>query len=201
MYMNPDLVRGRLLLADSGPAHSIALASPHIGSGPGEFGLSGRQVKPLVPWRRVRIFPSASIATIAAPSATASGAAAMALWIIASSVIAAGAACCCAATLLVPQRTRVSGQAYWFGDGRQTLSPLASASSWEAADCFLVTPMSARVGALTGFRFGTGRPVLIRFAACRLRHRPQLAADPDLCGGDDSGQAVGCISGIMQRRT
>jgi len=77
-------------------AHFIALASPHIGSGPGEFGLSGRQVKPLLPRRRMHMFPSASRATIAAAAATASGAAAMALLIMSSSVIAIGAACCCA---------------------------------------------------------------------------------------------------------
>src|SRR4051795_10929516 len=93
MYRNPTLPAGGSFLPIQAAAHSIALASPHIGSGPGEFGLSGRQVKPLLPWRRVRILPSAPTATIVAPAATASGAAAMALLTMSSSVIAIGAAC------------------------------------------------------------------------------------------------------------
>src|SRR5215217_8464862 len=94
MYMNPTLPAGGSFLPIQAAAHFIALVSPHIGSGPGEFGLSGRQVKPLLPRRRMRMLPSASIVTIAAAAATASGAAAMALLIMSSSVIAIGAACC-----------------------------------------------------------------------------------------------------------
>src|SRR5580704_2597589 len=69
--------------------HSIALASAHIGSGPGVAGLSGMQVKPLVPLRSVRILPSASIATMVAFLPTAAGAALMALLISSASLGAA----------------------------------------------------------------------------------------------------------------
>src|SRR6202035_838802 len=64
----------------------------HIGSGPGVAGLSGMQVKPFVPLRSVRIFPSASIATIVAFLPTAAGAALIALLISSASDGAALAA-------------------------------------------------------------------------------------------------------------
>src|SRR5205085_2737838 len=57
----------------------MALASMHMGSGPGVAGLSGMQVNPFFPSRSVRIFPPASIATTVAPLATLAGAAFMAL--------------------------------------------------------------------------------------------------------------------------
>ena len=57
----------------------MALASMHMGSGPGVAGLSGMQVNALVPRRRVRIVPSASMETMVAEAATADGAARIAL--------------------------------------------------------------------------------------------------------------------------
>jgi 1-acyl-sn-glycerol-3-phosphate acyltransferase len=53
--------------------------SAHIGSGPGVAGLSGMQVKPFVPWRKVRIVPSAPGTTIVACFAMSAGAARIAL--------------------------------------------------------------------------------------------------------------------------
>src|SRR5687768_14771873 len=67
----------------------------HIGSGPGVAGLSGMQVKPLLPLRRVFIVPSGLAATIVAFLATASGAADIAL-VIRSAELAAGWASCAA---------------------------------------------------------------------------------------------------------
>src|SRR3990172_3921987 len=58
----------------------------HMGSGPGVAGLSGMQLKPFVPWRSVRILPSASMATMVAPFATLLGAADIALAISCLSV-------------------------------------------------------------------------------------------------------------------
>ena len=57
-------------IAQSRPAASI-----HMGSGPGVVGLSGIQVNPFDPLRKVTLLPSGSIATTVAASATALGAA------------------------------------------------------------------------------------------------------------------------------
>src|SRR5215469_12534911 len=70
----------------------MAAGSIHIGSGPGVAGLSGMHVKLFVPFRSVRIFPSASIATIVACLPTFGGAADSALAISSASVGAAFAA-------------------------------------------------------------------------------------------------------------
>ena len=51
MYMNPTLPSGGGLLPIHASAQAIALASPHMRSEPGEVGLSGMQMKPLVPRR------------------------------------------------------------------------------------------------------------------------------------------------------
>src|SRR5215469_17801186 len=67
----------------------MAAGSIHIGSGPGVAGLSGMHVKLFVPFRSVRIFPSASIATIVACLPTFGGAADSALAISSASVGAA----------------------------------------------------------------------------------------------------------------
>src|SRR6187402_1288811 len=61
--------------------------SRHMGSAPGELGMSGRHVQPLVPARSVRICILSSIAMIAASLVTASGPADIALLIISSSVL------------------------------------------------------------------------------------------------------------------
>src|SRR5215469_10129414 len=58
----------------------------HIGSGPGVAGLSGMQVKLFVPLRKVRIFPSAPMATIVACFPTLAGAADSALAMSSASV-------------------------------------------------------------------------------------------------------------------
>src|SRR3989344_4978908 len=79
MYMKPILPGTGGLCAIHAWTQSMAFLSMHMGSGPGVAGLSGMQVKPFVPWRRVRIFPSASIATMVAPFAIFAGAAAIAL--------------------------------------------------------------------------------------------------------------------------
>src|SRR6185295_4472286 len=95
--MKPTLLAGGGLCSIQACAHSMAFLSPHIGSGPGLSGLSGIQVKPLVPLRSSRILPPASIATIVASLATDTGAACMALAIICSSVICAVGVCWAAA--------------------------------------------------------------------------------------------------------
>src|SRR4051794_10863588 len=79
MYINPTLSAGGSLRAIIAPTHSSALASMHIGSGPGEFGSSGMQVKPLVPFRIVRISPFSFATMMVAFLATAGGAASIAL--------------------------------------------------------------------------------------------------------------------------
>ncbi|MNP64426.1 hypothetical protein D3C76_1599200 [compost metagenome] len=86
--MKPILPLGGISWLIQAWAQAIAAASMHMGSGPGVAGLSGMQVKPLPPSRRVRILPSAPMATMVAPAPTLTGAAAMALAIIASSVMA-----------------------------------------------------------------------------------------------------------------
>ncbi len=79
--------RGRLGWSLRRPSiQSPAFLSQHIGSGPGVAGLSGIQVKPLVPLRSVRIPPFGLGATIVALSATFLGAAFMALATSSSSV-------------------------------------------------------------------------------------------------------------------
>src|SRR5258708_8211462 len=89
MYIRPTLPAAGVLWPTQALIHSIALASGPIGSGPGVAGLSGMHVKPLVPLRRTRILPSASIATMVAFFPTAAGAALMALLISSASVGAA----------------------------------------------------------------------------------------------------------------
>src|SRR5207302_4946437 len=64
----------------------MAAGSMHIGSGPGVAGLSGMQVKLLVPLRTVRILPPSSLATIVACLPTLGGAADSALAMSCASV-------------------------------------------------------------------------------------------------------------------
>src|SRR3954468_10382372 len=85
MYMTPALPFGTGFLFDQASIQPIALASAHIGSGPGVAGASAMQVKPLVPLRNSRM-PEAPMSTIVAPSAMALGAALMALAILSASV-------------------------------------------------------------------------------------------------------------------
>src|SRR5713226_8108047 len=70
MYMKPTFPAGGGWWLINACTQAMALASMHIGSGPGVDGLSGMQVKPFVPLRTVRMVPSAFIATIVAPLAT-----------------------------------------------------------------------------------------------------------------------------------
>src|SRR3989344_662258 len=86
MYMKPTLPAVGGLCPIHAWAHSMAFLSMHMGSGPGVAGLSGMQVKPFVPWRSVRILPSASMATTVEPFATLAGAADIALAISCLSV-------------------------------------------------------------------------------------------------------------------
>src|ERR1043165_8351606 len=79
MYMKPTLPAGGALWPIQAPAHSIAFLSMHIGSGPGVVGLSGMQVQPFLPSRRVFIAPSGCASTIVASPETEAGAAAIAL--------------------------------------------------------------------------------------------------------------------------
>src|SRR5690348_13208321 len=79
MYMKPTFPCGGSLCPIHAPAQAKALASMHIGSGPGVVGLSGMQVKPLLPLRSVRMLPAVSIAMIVASLETLAGAARMAL--------------------------------------------------------------------------------------------------------------------------
>src|SRR6476659_2675514 len=79
MYMKPTLPCGGSLCPIQAPAQANAFLSMHIGSGPGVAGLSAIQVKPFVPWRSVRILPSASIAMMVASFETFAGAARCAL--------------------------------------------------------------------------------------------------------------------------
>src|SRR5437879_12896322 len=67
----------------------MAFSSMHIGSGPGVSGLYAMHVKPLLPLRKVRILPSAPMATMVACCATLRGAADIALAIICSSLMGA----------------------------------------------------------------------------------------------------------------
>src|SRR5438309_12113074 len=77
--MKPTLPAGGVLCPIHACAHAIAFVSRHIGSGPGVVGLSGMHVNAFVPLRRVRIEPSAPMATIVAPFETLAGAAFIAL--------------------------------------------------------------------------------------------------------------------------
>src|SRR5690348_5367790 len=86
MYMKPIFPVAGGLCETHAPAQANAFASMHIGSGPGVEGESGMQVNPLCPWRKVRILPSAPIATMVASLATAAGAARRALAIICASL-------------------------------------------------------------------------------------------------------------------
>src|SRR5690349_16431704 len=81
MYMIPGASVGGGLCSSQACTHFMALASMHIGSGPGVAGLSGIQVKPLLPARSIFIVPSSLATTMAAFSATAAGAADIALLI------------------------------------------------------------------------------------------------------------------------
>src|SRR5450631_2273743 len=86
MYINPTFPAGGVLWFRYASIQSPAFLSQHMGSGPGVSGLSGMQVKPLVPLRSVRIAPLSPGATMAAFSATFFGAAFIALAINSSSV-------------------------------------------------------------------------------------------------------------------
>src|SRR5579859_6766164 len=86
MYMNPTLPATGVFFSIQAVAHSSAFLSMHIGSGPGVVGLSGMQVKPLVPLRTSRILPWSSIATIVACFEIDAGAADMALLMSAASL-------------------------------------------------------------------------------------------------------------------
>jgi len=79
MYITPGLSDGGGLWPIQAMAQVMALASMHIGSGPGVCGLSGMQVKPLVPLRSVVMVPSALARAIVAWAATLTGAALIAL--------------------------------------------------------------------------------------------------------------------------
>src|SRR5436853_2910618 len=86
MYMRPVFPAGGVWWCRYASIHAPAFLSQHIGSGPGVSGLSGMQVKPLLPLRSVRIPPFGSGAKMLASSATFLGAAFMALAISSSSV-------------------------------------------------------------------------------------------------------------------
>src|SRR5258708_9447453 len=89
MYMKPTLPAAGGLWATRAFNHSMELASPHIGSGPGVAGLSAMQVKPLLPLRTTRIAPLALRSTMVASLAMAAGAACIALAMIWASVMGA----------------------------------------------------------------------------------------------------------------
>src|SRR3954451_14136661 len=84
---DPNLAFRWILCSIQAVAHSSPFWSMHIGSGPGVAGLSGMQVKVLLPLRMVRIFPSGPTATMAASCATAGGAADIALLMSSSSLV------------------------------------------------------------------------------------------------------------------
>src|SRR5690348_7496690 len=109
MYIKPSLLAGGCSCAISALAHASAFWSMHIGSGPGVAVLSGMQVNALLPLRRVRIFPSAPIATIVASFATRAGAAFIALAIMCASLGALVPAACTAVTATSMLATIVSG--------------------------------------------------------------------------------------------
>src|SRR6478736_6178994 len=79
MYMKPTLPAGGAFFSTHAMTQSTDCLSMHMGSGPGVAGLSGMQVKPLVPLRSVRILPSASMTMTVASFATLAGAAFIAL--------------------------------------------------------------------------------------------------------------------------
>src|ERR1700730_5923792 len=89
MYMNPTLPTVGAVWPAHAWTQSMAFLSMHMGSGPGVAGLSGIQVNPLVPVRKVRILPSASIVTMVAFLPTLAGAALMALLMRSASLGAA----------------------------------------------------------------------------------------------------------------
>src|SRR5690242_5400100 len=91
MYISAALPAGGGCFFSMASIHAMPLASVHIGSGPGVAGLSGRQVKPLVPARSSFIEPSAPMSMIIAPLPTASGAALIALAILPASSVGAAA--------------------------------------------------------------------------------------------------------------
>src|SRR4051794_14330823 len=66
MYITPTAPAGGSLWPTHASAHLPALASKHIGSGPGVSGASGMQVQPFVPLRRTVIAPFASNCTMLA---------------------------------------------------------------------------------------------------------------------------------------
>src|SRR5262245_56855733 len=96
MYISPTLPAAGGLWPIQAPPQAQALASMHIGSGPGVSGLSAMQVKPLWPSRSVRGVPSACIVTMVASEDTLAGAAFIALsisfWSSAAVGLAAGVA-------------------------------------------------------------------------------------------------------------
>src|SRR4051812_45063783 len=107
MYMNPTLSFGGSLWFIHAVAHSMAFWSPHIGSGPGVAGLSGMQVKLLLPCRTVLIWPPASMLMIVASLAMAGGAADIALLTMSSSDIAVILCSCAVAEEAMTTRVTV----------------------------------------------------------------------------------------------
>src|SRR5258708_38956245 len=114
MYIKPTLPAAGGLWSIQECTQAMALASMHIGSGPGVAGLSGMQVNPFVPLRIVRILPSASIATNVAPFATLAGAAFIALAMSSASLGGAAAFFAGGDAPLPPTAERISkpGKAY-----------------------------------------------------------------------------------------
>src|SRR5690348_5972171 len=108
MYMKPTLPLAGVLCPIHAPAHSNAFLSMHIGSDPGVAGESGMQVQPLRPSRKVRILPSAPIATMVASFATAAGAARWALainWASLGALVFAAVVCVVAAMAIARAMT------------------------------------------------------------------------------------------------
>src|SRR3954447_1163752 len=101
MYISPTEPSGGGLCATQAATHLPALASKHIGSGPGVSGASGMQVQPLFPLRSSFIAPLGSTVTTDALCAMDAGAADSAL-AIGSPELAANAVFFSAPVLLPP---------------------------------------------------------------------------------------------------
>src|SRR4051795_9329383 len=101
MYMTPTAPLGGALCPIHACAHLAALASKHIGSGPGVSGASGMQVQPFVPLRNVVGVPLASTVIMEASCAMAAGAADSAL-VIGSPALAVALFLVSAAAVLFP---------------------------------------------------------------------------------------------------
>src|SRR4051794_20344433 len=79
MYMTPGTPSVGGFLPIHAVAQAAAFLSMHIGSGPGVVGLSGMQVQPFLPWRKVFTEPSACASTMVVSFEMEAGAAAIAL--------------------------------------------------------------------------------------------------------------------------